>query len=118
MILEGLSQVVGLYDVTVQSDYHRNTVKLEQIMDSPSDDDILTLVESAGGESLMQRRRRTRRALRVDCCYESWVSHLGAILLSHPLKVSLEREAALPINFQSAPPSARVFYVDWCFAGH
>ena len=34
---------VGLCNDTVQSDYPRNVVKLEQIMDAPSDDAIWTL---------------------------------------------------------------------------
>ena len=46
--------------------------------------------------------------LRMACCHVSWVSHLGLVL---PAEVSLEHDAALPVNSQSAPPSARVFNV-------
>ena len=49
--------MAGLRDVTVESNYPRNVVKLEQIVDAPSGYDIRALVESARGEALMDRRR-------------------------------------------------------------
>ena len=103
LILEDLGKVDGLHGFTVHSDYPRNVVKSEQIMGAPSDDDIRTLVESARCEALMESRRldlvvnrepsfsfpglvNDSTCLRVDCCHESWVSHLGVILLSHLLR--------------------------------
>ena len=67
--------------------------KSEQVMDSPSDEDVPTLVESARDEALVERRRRNlvvnhgpsflfprlvnySTCLRVECSPESWVSHL------------------------------------------
>ena len=88
-------------DVTKQSDYPRNVVNLEQIMEAPSNDDIRTLVESARDEALVERRHQNivvhrdtsflsflglvndLTSLRLDCCHVSWVSHLGGVLLSH-----------------------------------
>ena len=52
-IVEDLGNVAGLCDVTVQSDCPRNVVKVEQIVDAPSDDDIRTVVESARDEALI-----------------------------------------------------------------
>ena len=43
----------GSYDVTDVADDPRSVVDLEQIMDAPSDEDILTPVESARGEAQM-----------------------------------------------------------------
>ena len=90
---------------------------------------VRTLVEYARGEALSEHRRRDLVAnwdpsapifgltndlmcLRVDCCHESMVSHRGSRTAFPPAEVSLEREAALPVRSQSAPPSARVFKVD------
>ena len=59
MMLKDLGNVAGLYDVTGQSGYPRSIINVEQIMDAPpSDDDIRTLVESARGEALIDRRRQ------------------------------------------------------------
>ena len=117
--------LAGLYDVTKQSDYPRNVVNLEQIMDAPSDDDIRTLVKSAHDEALMARRRRNLLVNRQPSFFISWSGERLDVpasgLLSGvmgvasrnrtafpPAEVSLEREAALPVT----PPSARVFSVD------
>ena len=117
--------MAGLYDVTVQSDCPRNVVKLEQIMDAPSGDDIWTLVESARGESLMEPRRLNLVVNREPSFFIFWTGErldvpargllsrvMSVASRSHTAlptsEVSLEREAALPVNSQSAPPSARV----------
>ena len=44
MILEDLGSVAGLYDVTVPSGSPRNVVKLELIMDAPTDEDVRSFV--------------------------------------------------------------------------
>ena len=48
--------MAGLYDVTLQSGYPRNVVKLEEIMDPRVVIMFGWLVESARGESLILRR--------------------------------------------------------------
>ena len=91
-----LGIVVGLYDVTGDSDYPRNVVNLEQIMDAPSDEDVRTLVESARDEALMERPRRN---LVVNCepsfffpglvnnwTCPRWVPQFGVVPLSHLLR--------------------------------
>ena len=94
LMLEGLGSVAGLYDVTGQSDYPRNVVNLEQIMDALRNEDVRTLVESARGEALMERRRQKLVVIREPpFFFLSWtgeqlerVSQLAVILLSHPLR--------------------------------
>ena len=44
----------------------------------------------------------------VDCSRGSWVSQLGVVLVSHPLRLGL----GVRLSAQSTPPSARVFNVD------
>ena len=46
LFLKDSGKVAFLCDVTLQSGYPRNVVKLEQIFDSPSHDDIWIVVES------------------------------------------------------------------------
>ena len=96
-----LGSAAGLHDVTGLDDHPRSVVNSEQFMDVPSDEDVLTLVESARGEALMERRRRNLVVSRepsfflswagsptpVDCSRGSWVSQLGAALLSDPLRL-------------------------------
>ena len=53
-----MGSAAGSYDVTDVADDPRSVVDLEQIMDAPSGEDILTPVESARGEPLVERRRR------------------------------------------------------------
>ena len=121
--------MAGVCDVTIQSDCPRNVVKLEQIMDASSDDDIWTLVESARGESLMEPRRLNLVVNREPSFFIFWTAErldvpargllsrvMSVASRSHTAlqtsEVSLERQAALPVNSQSAPPSARAFDVD------
>ena len=72
-----------MYEVMGQSDYPRNVVNLELVVDAPSDEDVRTLVESARDEALMERRR-------------------------HSLVVNRE----LVNNWTCTPPSACVFKAD------
>ena len=104
LLLVDWRSVAGLYDVTGESDYLRNVVNLERIIDAPSDKDAWTLVESARGEALMECRRGnivdnhgpsllfswTGEQLDmppVDCCHQSCMSQLGVVLLSHPVRL-------------------------------
>ena len=127
--LEDLGDVAGLFDVTGQSDCPRSVVNLEHVMDAPSDDDVRALVESARDDALMERGRRN---LVVDRELSSFISWTGERLdlparglLSRvmritsrsrtafpPAEVSVEREAALPVSSQSAPPSVRITKMD------
>ena len=67
MILEDLGSVAVLYDVTNLSDSPGSVVNLEQIMDAVIDEEVPTLVESACGEALMERRN-----LVVNCDCLDW----------------------------------------------
>ena len=53
LILEGLGNVAGLFDVTGESDFPRSVVDLGQIMDAPSNEDVRALVECARDGALM-----------------------------------------------------------------
>ena len=104
-------------------------------MDATSDEDVRTLVESACAEALMERRRGNLVADREPSFFTSWTGErldmIARGLLSRVMgitsrsrialtlaEVSLEREAALPVRSQSAPPSARVSNFDGFFVGH
>ena len=60
-----------LCDVTLQSDFLRNVVKLEPIMDAPCLDFVWMFGESARGESLMVRRYRNLLVNR-ELTFEIW----------------------------------------------
>ena len=119
LFLGDLGGVAGLYDVMGQSDYPRNVVNQEQIMAAPSYEDVRTIVESARDEALMERHRRNLAVNREPSFFLSWTGEqlempacgllsrvMGVVFPSHtdvpPSEVSLEREAALPVNSQSA----------------
>ena len=57
MSLKDFVNTAGFYDVARQSGYPRNVVNLQEILDTPSDDDIRTLVESARDEAPSEYRR-------------------------------------------------------------
>ena len=97
-------------------------------MDAPTKD-VRSLVESARGEALVERRRRNLVVDREPSFLNSWTGErldlLARGLLSRvmgitsrsrtafpPVEVSLQRETALPVSSQSTPPSARVSNVD------
>ena len=67
LILEDLGTVAGLYDVTIQSGYPRNVVN-----ERPEWYDILTLIEYARGDSLVERRRLNLVVNREPWFFVSW----------------------------------------------
>ena len=100
LILEDMGSIAGLSEVTAQPGSSLNVVNLEQIMHSPSDEDIRTLVESSCDETMIERRRRNlvstvnlcfpfpglandSTCLRLNCCHVSRVSHLGVVPKFH-----------------------------------
>ena len=105
--MKDLGSIAGLYEVTGQSGYPRNVVKLEQIMEAPSAENTRTLVQSSRDEALIERFSGLESAVTCHGCRIS-----ESYCAFPPAEVSLEHDAALPVSSQSAPPCARVLNVD------
>ena len=70
LIREDLRNVVGLFDVTEQSDYPRSVVDLEQIMDAP----VMKMSEHCSNLYVTSLRWNVvagSTSLRVDCSHQS-----------------------------------------------
>ena len=102
---------------------------VEQIIDAPSNVDVRSLVVSAREKALMKRRRWNFVVNREPSFFISWTGErldpparglLSRVIgitsrsrtVFQPAEVSLERETALPVSSQCAPPSARVSNID------
>ena len=119
-LLEDLSIVAGLFDVTGQSDYLRSVVDLEQNMDAPRrcpNNGRICMWRGSHGTSSWNLRCLfsglvNDTCLRVDCSHESWVNTSRSRTAFPLAEVLFEREAALPVSCQSAPSSALVSNID------
>ena len=103
-IWEDLGNVAWFFDVTGQSDYPRNVIKLEQITAAPCFDDIRTLVESARKEPVMERHRHDLVVDRDPSSFVAWTGErldmLARGLLSRVMGIrSRSRTAFPPLRF-------------------